>query len=298
MYNTIQLLYLFAFVLAVATGNVFNNDSDTVFALVPLAIAGIGAGAQLLGGIISGGRKRRAAKRAAEKAAKDKDAAKARSQALIDDLKKNPYRVADESRSALSLAEQEMNSGSYQAKLDATADNALAGYLGNARRGATSGADLIAAAQKGFGMSQEQKANNAVTAEQKRQADIGRVMAAKSEIAQQRDMEWQRNVYLPFAQSLELEQGELNDAASRYNNTMPALVNSAGVFGEALAGAGSVFGSLAGSDLFSGGGTNPNTRALVKRRAALNSVVSPVTDVAPVSTNALYGSLAIKNPFD
>jgi len=244
----IYLLYAVAFMVSIFTGEVLP-DAETQLSIVPL----IAGGAMIAGGIAKGIAKRRAAKKMRDKASKDMKAAEEASENLIQGLEKNKFQTPDAAKASLALAQNELNSNQLQTALDAQADNNLAGMTSTMTRTATSGADAMAAAQKAYGMSQEQKQQNAVLGAQQRQQNVQNVMGAQSEIGQYEDLGWQRNVLLPMSQRLELQQGKLGNAANQYNASQSAMYDTAGMFGDALMGAGSAFLGMSGA--MGGGGS-------------------------------------------
>lgn len=234
---TLLSLYTLALLASIFIGEL--NTDNVQFSILP---ALIGGGAMFAGGIIKGIGKRKAAKKMAKQAKGEMDAAEAKSEELISGLGK--FETPEAAKASLALAKQELNSNTLQSALDAQSDQALAGMVGTTGRVATSGADALAAMQKVYGMSQEQKQANAITGEQARQQNVGRVMDAQSELGQYQDIEWQRNIFLPMQQRLELQQGKLGAAGNRYNAALSARYDNSGSFGDALMGAGSFLGSL------------------------------------------------------
>lgn len=162
---------------------------------LPLLAVGL---ASTVGGLIAGGKKRRAAKRMRKQGERlEKEAWAARTD----------FEIPDEIEQNVSMAENEAYAKpALQTYLEEIAAREEASNLSAVNRYATSAADALAAVSGVSRQTSQARTQAAAQGEQVRQQNMGRVYDARETLAGYRTMQWDMNVNMPFLQRLQFAQ--------------------------------------------------------------------------------------------
>jgi hypothetical protein len=211
---------------------------------MPVTAAAIAGGAKLIGGLFSGIGKRRAAKRRSREGSKLIRRGEAAAEKALAFREENPFEIPDEARASLALAQNELGTNRIQQALEEKNNAALASSAGLVKRTATSGSDALAAISKLQGQTNELNTQAAVAGAQERNQDIGNVLNANQLLADYHGIQYDQNVNMPFLQRLELAQGKIAAGYSLKGAATQAEIDSSGLTGNLISGAGSFLGGL------------------------------------------------------
>jgi hypothetical protein len=208
----------------------------------------------LAGGIAGGISTNRAAKKqiAAGKGMASAGAAEAKK--ALNFKRRNPFKIPAEAKTNVDFATNELGSSALQEQMMQQADRSLASASGAINRTSTSSSDAQAMLMKLYGQSQEGYNNALMVGAEERQRDIGNYMNANNQMADYRGIQYDQNVNMPFLQRMELAQGKVGGGMNMMGAASQARVESAGMIGHAISGAGQVVGGLYSAGAFSGGG--------------------------------------------